>query len=168
MQQCRRVEVRKWLQKNQNESILNSQQTLRNRVTHFALKSKHKTLENYKENYEKVLHREDKKSWTDYWNGMVKCGSWVDSVFVQATAWFMGLDIFILTTSATPAKPFIHISGNMNSSSDPSPGPPLVLGNYTNVHYQSLLPVNGLSTINIHAYAEQNQEEQEEIWLHQG
>ena len=86
VQQCRRPVVRKWLQDNRKESIVYNQQTLRNRVTNLALKSKHQTIKEYKENYETVLCREDKKSWNDYWNEMVKTGSWVDSVFVNATA----------------------------------------------------------------------------------
>ena len=142
VQQCRRPEIKKWLQENMLESIVYNQQTLRNRVANFAIKSKHKTVTQYKTNYENLLVMEDKKSWKQYWGGMVQAGCWVDSVFVQLTAWFLGLDILILTTSATQTKPFIRITGNVANTLEFSSGPPLLLGNYTNVHYQSLLPLN--------------------------
>ena len=73
---------------------------------------------------------------------MVQEGCWVDSVFVQMTAWFLGLDILILTTSAKQSNPFIRIIGNITSNVEFSAGPPLLIGNYTNVHYQSLLPLS--------------------------
>ena len=77
-----------------------------------------------------------------YWARMVQAGCWVDSVFVQMTAWFLGLDILILTTSATQTIPFIQITGNVTNTLEFSSGPPLLLGNYTNLHYQSLVPLN--------------------------
>ena len=82
------------------------------------------------------------KSWLEYWEEMGKDAVWVDAVFVQLTAWYIGLDIKILTTSSTPENPFIIVSGNISNSSDVKIGPPLILGNYTNVHYQSLLPID--------------------------
>ena len=70
----------------------------------------------------------------------MKEGTWVDSAFIQVTAWYIGLDIQILTTSSKPDNPFIIISGNINNPLEKSGGPPILIGNYTNVHYQSLLP----------------------------
>ena len=142
VQQCRRPEIRKWLQENMQESLVYNQQTLRNRVANFAIKSKHQTVNNYKTNYENLLARKDKKSWKQYWAEMVQAGCWVDSVFVQLTAWFLRLDILILTTSSTRTEPFIRITGNLSNTLEFSSGPPLLLANYTNVHYQSLLPLN--------------------------
>ena len=54
----------------------------------------------------------------------------------------MRLDILILTTSSRPDAPFIQISGNLTQSEEPQSGPPILIGNYTNVHYQSLLNDN--------------------------
>ena len=79
-------------------------------------------------------------SWTDYWNEMAMDGIWVNHIFVQVTAWYLGLDIQIVTTSASPESPFIYIYGYINKLDEPAPGPPVLIGNYTNVHYQSLLP----------------------------
>ena len=73
---------------------------------------------------------------------MERDGTWVDSVFIQITAWFIGLDIQILTTSSEPNNPYISISGNIHNPSVKSAGPPMLVGNYTNVHYQSLVPIN--------------------------
>ena len=56
------------------------------------------------------------------------------------TAWYMTLDILILTTSSKPENPFILISGHENTTDASNSDPPLLMGNYTNVHYQSLLP----------------------------
>ena len=142
VQQCRRHEIRKWLQENRKESIVYNHQTLRNKVTSFALKSKHRTLTQYKTDYENILEIENKKSWNEYWHGMVQEGTWVDSVFVQMTAWFLGLDILILTTSAAQQNPFIRITGNIANTLEFSAGPPILIGNYTNVHYQSIIPLN--------------------------
>ena len=148
VQQCRRPEVKEWLKVNKQHAIVYNHQSLRDKLQNFALKSRHKTINQYKTNYEQVLHKENNKSWEEYWAAMGQDGTWVDSVFVQVTAWFMGLDILILTTSSIPEKPFITIQGNIENPSESSSGPPLLLGNYTNVHYQSLLPLSKLTNMN--------------------
>ena len=38
----------------------------------------------------------DTKTWTEYWNYMLKDGIWADNWFVQATAWFLKLDFWII------------------------------------------------------------------------
>ena len=68
-------------------------------------------------------------------------GTWVDSIFVQVSAWYIGLDMKILVTSAKAENPFIIIAGSINNINNSSDGPQLLLGNYSNVHYQSLLPL---------------------------
>jgi hypothetical protein len=141
VQQCRRPEIKDWLLENKPWAIVKSQQSLRRQVKNFALKSRHKTLIDYKTNYETILCNSD-KTWKDYWDEMEQDGTWVDSVFVQVTAWYMGLDIRILTTSSKPEHPYINVTGDINDDSASSIGPSLLLGNYTNVHYQSLLPLS--------------------------
>ena len=86
-------------------------------------------------------------SWAEYWTHMASDGIWVNHLFIQVTAWYLGLDIKILTTSATPGNNFIFISGNIDKVEEPGPGPPLIIGNYTNIHYQSLLPINLVNSI---------------------
>ena len=89
--------------------------------------------------YEQEIGRVDNKSWSDYWYNMAQDGTWVDHIFIQMVAWYMELDLLILTTSSQPENPFIFISGNIDNILAPDSIPPLLLGNYTNVHYQSLL-----------------------------
>ena len=137
VQQCRRPEVKTWLQKNKQWAIVSNHFTLRRKVTNLA-RSNHKTIDNHKTEYEEAT----RESWNDYWKQMEQEGTWVDAQFVRVTAWFMGLDILILTTSSKQENPFIHIKGNINNPEASSHGPPLLLGNYTNCHYQSLLPLN--------------------------
>ena len=139
VQQCRRPEVRSWLQKNKPSAIFNGQQSLRNKVAHFAMKSRHGSVTDLKRTYEQDIGPVDNKSWSDYWYNMAQDGTWVDHIFVQMVAWYMELDLLILTTSSQPENPFIFISGNINNIPAPDSIPPLLLGNYTNVHYQSLL-----------------------------
>ena len=144
VQQCRRPEIKEWLLANKPLAFVRSHQTLRRKVSNFALESEHKTLSDYRRNYENILGNSD-RNWKEYWTGMGKEGTWVDSVFVQVTAWFIGLDMKILTTSSTPSHPFVMVNGDINDPSTASSGPPLLLGNYTNVHYQSLLPVTNIT-----------------------
>ena len=68
-------------------------------------------------------------------------GTWVESVFVQVTAWYIGLDIKILTTSSKAKNPFIIVTGRIDNLQDSSNCPQLLVGNYSNVHYQSILPL---------------------------
>ena len=139
VQQCRRPEIKKWLLQNKPCVIVRSHQSLRRQVRQFALESQHKTFSNYRRNYETILNNTD-RNWKAYWDEMGNDGTWVDSVFVQVTAWFLGLDIKILTTSSKPENPYVTVNGDITNSFAASSGPPLLLGNYTNVHYQSLLP----------------------------
>ena len=151
VQQCRRPEVKTWLMKNRPIANFTSAQIIRSKVTNFALQSRKKDIVNLKTKYEKEISPADKKSWKEYWDQMGKKGTWVDHIFIQMTAWFMNLDILILTTSSQSENPFIHISGNIMNIPENISGPPLILGNYTNVHYQSLIPhkQEGQSTANI-------------------
>ena len=66
---------------------------------------------------------------------------WVDYIFIQSTAWFLGHDIIIVTTTSTEDHPFITISGNLMNENIPCPGIELTLGSKSQVHYQSLLPI---------------------------
>ena len=113
VQQCRRPEIQDWLLENKPWVIVKSQQALRRQVKNFALKSAHKTIHDYKTNYEAILKETD-ETWNDYWDNMGHDGTWVDSVFVQLTAWYIGLDIKILTTSSKPENPYIIVTGDIN------------------------------------------------------
>ena len=55
-------------------------------------------------------------------------------------------------TSSKPPNPYIVIIGNVSQIHNFVSGPPLLIGNYTNVHYQSLLPITsdvGFDEVNL-------------------
>ena len=129
VQQCRRPEIKTWLQKNRPWAIFNGHQSVRTKITNFALKSKDQAITNLRAKYEQVRGPAENKSWNEYWNLMGKDGTWVDHIFIQMTAWYMTLDILILTTSSKPENPFIVISGHTNITHASDSDPPLLLGN---------------------------------------
>ena len=108
VQQCRRPEVRIWLLENKPSAIFNGQQSLRNKVVHFAMKSSHIAVTDLKRTYEQEIGPVDNKSWSDYWYNMAQDGTWVDHIFIQMVAWYMELDLLILTTSL-PARKSVHL-----------------------------------------------------------
>ena len=141
VQQCQRPEIKNWLKSKKPWTIPSNHRVLRNKITNFALKQQLKAIVDLKSHYNSIIINIDKKSWMEYWQQMAREGVWVDHLFVQMTAWYFELDINILTTSSKPPNPYIVISGNVNQTHDFVSGPPLLIGNYTNVHYQSLLPI---------------------------
>ena len=71
---------------------------------------------------------------------MLRNYEWVDYIFIQSTAWFLQ-HIIIVTTSSTEDHPYITISGNLTDERIPCQSIPLTIGTKSNVHYQSLLPI---------------------------
>ena len=65
----------------------------------------------------------------------------VNVMFVQATAWYLELDVWIIATSSTDSNPYIAISGNIEDETIPCNSPIITLGTKSNCHYQSLLPI---------------------------
>jgi hypothetical protein len=74
--------------------------------------------------------------WNRYCNEMMKKGAYVDNYFVQCTAWFLKMDLWILAENGTRSHPFMKISGIEEASSST---PVLFIG-LADEHYQSLLP----------------------------
>ena len=66
VQQCRRPEIRAWLQSNKPWAIFSWQQSLRAKVNHFAMKSRHQAVADLRMHYEQVIGPVDNKSWSDY------------------------------------------------------------------------------------------------------
>ena len=108
--------MKAWLMKNKHEAIFTSSQSLRSKVKDFALQSKDQVVINLRAKYKKEIAPADKKTWEEYWDLMGKKGTWVDHIFIQMTAWYMNLDIMILTTSSRSEDPFIHLSGNIKET----------------------------------------------------
>ena len=72
IEQCRRPEVKSWLHKNRSWAIFYSQQNLRLKVTHFAMKSREKSIINLRKKYKQEIGPVDKKTWQEYWNLMAQ------------------------------------------------------------------------------------------------
>ena len=140
--QCRRIEIFRGLRSLTQSLIQQNNPTLLRRAVYtFMTKSRHITIQNYKKRYQEILARIDDKTWEEYWDVMIRNYEWVDYIFIQSAAWYLGQDIIIVTTTSTEQSPFITISGNMSDENIPCPGIPLTIGSKSSVHYQSLLPL---------------------------
>ena len=140
--QCRRQEIKQHLTDPIRSLIEQNDPTLLRRAAHaFMENSRHETIQEYKRRYTEVLAPLDNKNWREYWKVMLRNYEWVDYIFIQSTAWFLQLDIIIVTTSSTEDHPYITISGNLADERIPSQGIPFTIGTKSNVHYQSLLPI---------------------------
>ena len=146
LQQCRRPEINQQL-KPVPKMLVRTLRTgprhkaLRYSVINFIKTSNHPRIHQFKLQYEQTDGVANKETWEDYWKRMLRDGTWVDYWFVQATAWYLQLDIWIVATSNTENSPYIGISGNLENGDIPCNGPTITLGTKSNSHYQSLLPV---------------------------
>ena len=112
-------------------SIINHRE-FRGKIAIFMLKSKLPHVQAYRKQFEEVTNTK----WNKYCNKMTKNGEYVDSHFVQCTAWCLKMDIMILDENATKEKPFMKISG----SEDADVKLPVLFIGLSDEHYQSLLP----------------------------
>ena len=155
-QQCRRPEILNYLRPRVKQigRLRNGHSTLRQNVTEFIMKSKTLRVQLFKKQYDETDGIVNRESWSQYWIRMKTDKIWVDYWFVQATAWYLQLDIWIVSTSCTESSPYIVISGNLGDGIRPSDGPIITLGTKSNCHYQSLLPIEML-----HLEFQQNQQD---------
>ena len=105
------------------------------------MKSKTLRVMQFREQYEQTDGPANKETWDQYWDRMVIDKTWVDYWFIQATAWYLQLDMWIITTSSTNTSPYIEINGNFEEGGLPCNRAILILGTKSNCHYQSLLPI---------------------------
>ena len=143
IQQLRRPEILSQLRPAPRRLI--GQQTghslLRQSVHQFIVKSRSPRIALFKRQYEETDGIANGVTWNQYWVRMITDKTWVDYWFVQATAWYLQLDMWIIATSSTETNPYIEVSGNLADASIPSIGPVVTLGTKSNCHYQSLLPI---------------------------
>ena len=145
VQQCQRPQVKAELER-QGKTITDYM-ALRNDVRQFVLERQdHPRIKEMKENFEQkqlllAYDDEDTRGWLPYWEEMTGDKVWVDDTFVQATAYYLGLPIFLVPTGSATFKDQYHpISGDFNSDNVASPGPSsLWIGYINDQHYQSLL-----------------------------
>ena len=143
LDQCHRQEILHNLPSSVKTVIeMNNPTLLRKQVYSFIANSKHSRIHDWISSYENVVMPLENITWTEYWEKVTCNYEWVDSIFIQATAWYLEHDIKIVSTSSTKSKPFILVSGKLLSESLPSNKSDIVLGSNSNVHYQSLLPTD--------------------------
>ena len=146
IQQCQRPEINKQL-KLVTKMLVKTHKNgpkhkaFRYSVMNFIKSSEHPRIQQFRLQYEATDGVVNKETWSDYWKRMLRDGTWVDYWFVQATAWYLELDIWIIATSNTENSPYIAISGNLENEIIPCNGPIITLGTKSNCHYQSLLPI---------------------------
>ena len=146
LQQCQRNAVKKYLRS--RGLNLGNYMELKKNVCQFMLKENNvPMLREFKVRFEARQGEvrssgEHAHTWNQYWMTMAKDGEWVDAVFVQATAWYLYSDIHLIpTATATKENPFFTINGNYTFEKASCPGPALLLGYNSNLHYQSVLPI---------------------------
>ena len=154
LQQCQRNPVKNYLRSRQVN--LRNYMELKNNVCHFMMRESNvPMLREFKVRFEARqgearLRGEHAHTWNQYWMTMAKDGEWVDAVFVQATAWYLYSDIHLIpTATATKENPFFTINGNYTIETASCPGPALVLGYNSNLHYQSVLPIDEQKRVEI-------------------
>ena len=84
----------------------------RTRVAMFMLKSKLPHVLSYRKQFEEITG----EKWNRYCGNMTKKGIYVDSHFVQCTAWYLKMDLWILDQNATQSQPFMKIGGEAGSN----------------------------------------------------
>ena len=67
----------------------------------FIMKSKTLRVQQFKQQFNETDGNVNGESWSQYWIRMKTDKTWVDYWFVQATAWYLQLDIWIVATSST-------------------------------------------------------------------
>ena len=146
-QQCQRNPVKNYLRSRQVN--LRNYMEVKNNVCQFMMKESNiPMLREFKVSFEARqrearLRGEHAHTWNQYWMTMAKDGEWVDAVFVQATAWYLYSDIHLIpTATATKENPFFTITGNYTFETASCPGPALLLGYNSNLHCQSVLPID--------------------------
>ena len=91
------------------------------------------------------MHEEDlpSRSWAEYWADMQTSGPWADDTFIQATAWFLRVDLRIIYVEPDDMTlgGITTIAGDFEPSAQEE-RPVLYYAYLVNYHYQSLLPVD--------------------------
>ena len=87
---------------------------LRQSVQQFIMKSKSPRITALKSQYEETDGLVKGDTWNEYWEKMTTDKTWVDYWFVQATAWYLQLDIWIVATSNTEGSPYIEVNAKLS------------------------------------------------------
>ena len=142
IQQLRRPEIYTQLEVSKKSLTRNPRgpKALRHLVRTFITKSEHPNVARFQTQYDEFEGMIRGESWGEYWTRLSKDKVWVDYWFVQATAWYFQLDLWIVDCKSRDDKPFIQVSGNLDNAEESCNGPIITLGTKSSCHYQSLLP----------------------------
>ena len=83
------------------------------------------------------LMAKDMNDWNSYWKKMLKNGELADTTFVQCTAWYLNMDLVIVSDACNEENKFFKIHGYFDD--DNVERLQLDLGYITNTHYQSII-----------------------------
>ena len=144
VQQCRRPDILQTLTPNIQQIVKNENghSQLRVEVVKFISSSEHRKIRSFKEEYVNNVAIAEGRTWEEYWNTMIQDKTEVDYMFIQATSWYLELDMMIIDTSCTEDNPYIIISGNLENDTRACKEM-ITMGSKSNSHYQSILEVEG-------------------------
>ena len=144
VQQCQRPPVKLYLQ-SRGVTISDFMKLKENVAEFVKANCKTKKLQDMRVNFfvsQRNMHYErlQARTWQQYWADMRRSGPWADDIFIQCTAWYLGVDLRIIYAgSETGGRTSTTILGDFS----PATGerrPVLYLGYIVDNHYQSLLP----------------------------
>ena len=95
LQQLRRPEIYKQLEVSKKSRTRNPRgpKALRHLVRTFITKSEHPNVARFQTQYDEFEGKIRGESWGEYWTRLSKDKVWVDYWIVQATAWYLRLDL---------------------------------------------------------------------------
>ena len=128
---------------------------LRLSICNFALNSKEEKVMTLRQNWDKV----SSTSWNDFFKKIKVVGVWVESPIPEIAALYLNRDMHIISQGHNEENPYTYLNGQRNEQTNEYESTPILLYNYVEQHFQSLL----------HEYdtenkAEQNDEERAVWW----
>ena len=97
-------------------------------------------IQQYRAMYNATLNEEHHRmSWDEFINEQNMVGTFATELFIKATAVIVGVDIHITSEHCNRESPFNIITSSWNDTYSSS-SPPLLIGNLSGLHFQSLLP----------------------------
>ena len=133
LQQLRRAEIFEDLDSNLKEIATSiNHMEFRTKVAVFMMRSKLPNVVEYRKQVEEITGTK----WSRYCQSMTKKGAYVDSHFVQCTAWYLKKDIWILDQNCTVNRPFVKIQCDEQADTNST----VLFMGLADEHYQSLLP----------------------------
>ena len=133
LQQMKREDVKEHL--NDEQRSISTSLDFRWKVNSFRIRqANHERIRNMKAMYSATNPR---VSWEVYWRNMTvekPVMEWADGWFIQVTAWYLRMDLWIFDTECDATDPFIEIEGIMDTEEEKQPCK-LIVGYLHNAHY---------------------------------